>query len=148
MEIPITITVTSNETNMSVKLLLILTKNFCRWITEIKSIWLVICEAGLFLCSWLTYGIAMACLWLRSGKQEPSAQVPSFHATCGPDHHTMHGRCRPDLGRHKVSIRVIFEPRTFQHSRGLTLDVLEIVMEAWAQLLNCQLEIWIHGGRK
>ncbi len=30
----------------------------------------------------------MACFWPRSGKQERSAQVPSFHATCGPDHHS------------------------------------------------------------
>jgi len=36
METLITVTVTLNETNISVKLLLILNKNFCRWMTEIK----------------------------------------------------------------------------------------------------------------
>ncbi len=43
------------------------------FVTQIRS------SCGLFLCSWLTYGIAMACLWPRSGKQERSTQVPSFH---------------------------------------------------------------------
>lgn len=32
--------------------------------------------------------------------------MPSFHATCGPDHYTTHGRCGPDLGQHKVAIWV------------------------------------------
>ncbi len=27
-------------------------------------------------------------------------------------------------------------------------DVWELVTEAWAQLLNCQTEIWIRGGKK
>lgn len=29
--------------------------------------------------SWLTYGHAIACLWLSSSKQKQTAQVPSFH---------------------------------------------------------------------
>ena len=35
--------------------------------------------------SWLRYHHAMACLWLRYGKQEQTAQEPSFHVVCGPD---------------------------------------------------------------
>ncbi|KAL0148727.1 hypothetical protein M9458_055905, partial [Cirrhinus mrigala] len=41
----------------------------------------------------------MACFWPRSGKQERSAQVPSFHAACGPDHHATCARCGPVLCR-------------------------------------------------
>jgi len=40
-------------------------------------------SSGLFLCSWLTCGIAMAYLWPRSG------------------------RCGPDLGRHNVAMWVL-----------------------------------------
>ncbi len=50
METPVTIMVTSNETNVRVKPLLILNKNFCRPLTEIKSVWLVISEAGDAVC--------------------------------------------------------------------------------------------------
>ncbi len=46
MEEPVTIMVTSNETNIRFKPLLILNKSFCRPLTEIKSVWLVISEAG------------------------------------------------------------------------------------------------------
>ncbi len=78
----ITIMVTSNEYKMTYKPLSPFNKNFCRRVTEIKSVWLVISEAGnavcrvvysssaeIFfslywisskaLCSWLTCGIAM-----------------------------------------------------------------------------------------
>ncbi len=48
METPITSTVTSNETNVRFKPLLILNTNFCRHLTDIKSVWLVIRE-GEFL---------------------------------------------------------------------------------------------------
>ncbi len=46
----ITIMVTSNETNVRFKPLLILNKNFCRPLTEIKSVWLVMREAGDAVC--------------------------------------------------------------------------------------------------
>ncbi len=138
METPITSTVTSNETNVRFKPLLILNTNFCRHLTDIKSVWLVIREGEflaialnipqwlktgfwvqghiwrfcgsdkvqcvLFICSWLICGIAMACFWARSGKQEQSTQVQSFHTTCGPDHHSTCARCGPHLGRQYVSI--------------------------------------------
>ncbi len=48
METPVTIMVTSNETTS--KPLLILNENFCRPLTEIKSVWLVISEAGDAVC--------------------------------------------------------------------------------------------------
>ncbi len=38
--------------------------------------------ATMIATNFVTCGIAMACLWPRSGKQERSAQVPSFHTTC------------------------------------------------------------------
>ncbi len=50
METPVTIMVSSNETNVRFKPLLILNKNFCRPLTEIKSVWLVISEAGDAVC--------------------------------------------------------------------------------------------------
>ncbi len=50
MEAPITIMVTSNETNVRFKPLLILKKNFCRPLTDIKSVWLVMSEAGDAVC--------------------------------------------------------------------------------------------------
>ncbi len=50
MEEPVTIMVTSNETNIRFKPLLILNKSFCRPLTEIKSVWLVISEAGNAVC--------------------------------------------------------------------------------------------------
>ncbi len=50
MESPVTIMVTSTETNIRFKPLLILNKNFCRHLTEIKSVWLVISEAGDAVC--------------------------------------------------------------------------------------------------
>ncbi len=50
MATPITIMVTSNETNTRFKPLLILNKNLCRPLTEIKSVWLVISEAGDVVC--------------------------------------------------------------------------------------------------
>ncbi len=49
MEKPVTIIVTSNETNVRFKPLLILNKNFCRPLKEIKSVWLV-SEAGTAVC--------------------------------------------------------------------------------------------------
>ncbi|CAM4686313.1 unnamed protein product [Leuciscus chuanchicus] len=48
----------------------------------------------------------MGCLWPRSGKQEWPTQVPSFHATCGPDPHSTSARCGPDLGRNNVAIKL------------------------------------------
>ncbi len=36
----------------------------------------------------------MACLWPKSGKQERTSPVLSFHAICGPDESV---RCGPDL---------------------------------------------------
>ncbi len=50
METPVIIMVTSIETNVRFKPLLILNKNFCRPLTEIKSVWLVISEAGDAVC--------------------------------------------------------------------------------------------------
>ncbi len=50
METPITIIVTSNETNIRFKPLLILNKSFCRPLTEIKSVWLVISEDDNAVC--------------------------------------------------------------------------------------------------
>ncbi len=50
METPVTIMVTSNETNVRFKPLLILNENFCRQLTEINSVWLVISEAGTAVC--------------------------------------------------------------------------------------------------
>ncbi len=53
----------------------------------------------------------MALLWpafgpdLANRSSPPSFhQVPSFYATCGPDHHSTCARCGPDLGRHYVAI--------------------------------------------
>ncbi len=54
-------------------------------------------QCSLFLCSWLTCGIAVAWLWPRSGEQERSVQVPLFHATCGPDHHSTCAGSGPTL---------------------------------------------------
>ncbi len=50
METPVTIMVTLIETNIRFKPLLNLSKNFCRPLTEIKSVWLVISEAGNAVC--------------------------------------------------------------------------------------------------
>ncbi len=50
METPIIIMVTLNETNVRFKPMLTLNKNFCRPLTEIKSLWLVISEAGNAVC--------------------------------------------------------------------------------------------------
>lgn len=36
-------------------------------------------------CHWLTSDQGMVCLWLSSGKQEPTAQVPSFQVQYGLD---------------------------------------------------------------
>ncbi len=52
--------------------------------------------------SWLTLGHPLACLWPKSGKQEWTAQVPSFHVVCGPDENV---RCGPDLGLRNFAIR-------------------------------------------
>ncbi len=50
----------------------------------------------------------MAFIWPAfgpwSGKQERSTQVPSFHAACGPDHHSTRATCGPDLWRQFVAI--------------------------------------------
>jgi len=62
------------------------------FMTQIRS------SSGLFLCSWLTCAIAMACLWPKSGKQEWATQGPSFHTA----------RCRPDLGRQNVAMWVVW----------------------------------------
>ncbi len=45
--------------------------------------------------SLLTWDLPLACLWPKSGKQEWSAQVPSFHVVCGLNESV---RCGPDLG--------------------------------------------------
>jgi len=58
----------------------------------------------LLACSWLTYGIAMACLWPRSGKHDWATQAPSVIAACGPDLHAKSARCGPDLGRNNVAM--------------------------------------------
>ena len=67
------------------------------FVSQIRS------SSDLFLCSWLTCGIAMACLWPRSGKQEWATQGPSFHAACGPDPHSTSARYGPDPGRNNVA---------------------------------------------
>ncbi len=67
----------------------------------------------------------MACFWPRSGKQERSTQVPSFHATCGPDHHSTCARCVPDLGRQYVAIWVVTSlSTTFQQLRACISDTV------------------------
>ena len=43
----------------------------------------------------------MACLQLRFGKQVLTAQVVSFHASCGPDEHIW---CGPSLGQDSLAI--------------------------------------------
>ncbi len=50
METPVTIMVTSNETNIRFKPMLTLNKSFCRPLTEIKSVWLVMSEDGDAVC--------------------------------------------------------------------------------------------------
>ncbi len=50
METPVTIMVTSNETKIRFKPMLTLNKNFCRPLTEIKSVWLVMSEDGDAVC--------------------------------------------------------------------------------------------------
>lgn len=52
---------------------------------------------------WATFGktvaqlvylvCSVACLWPRSGKQERTARVPSFHAACGVDESDRCGPC-------------------------------------------------------
>ncbi len=51
--------------------------------------------------SWLTLGLPLAYLWPKFGKQERTAQVPSFHAVCGPDESV---RCGPDLDLRNFAI--------------------------------------------
>ena len=60
---------------------------------------------GSMVCFWLTSGIVMAWLWPTFGKQKRSAQVPSFHAVCGPDEHV---RCRPGMGQKNFAIWATF----------------------------------------
>ncbi len=51
METPVTIMVTSNEKKtLDLKPMLTLNKNFCRPLTEIKSVWLVMSEDGDAVC--------------------------------------------------------------------------------------------------
>ncbi len=50
----------------------------------------------------------MACLWLSSGKQGRTAQVPSFHAKSEQDESV---RCEPDLGHSNFAI---WEPSSRQ----------------------------------
>jgi len=68
------------------------------FVAQVKS------SSGLFLCSWLTCGIAMACFWPRSGKQEWATQALSVIAACGPDLHAKSARCGPNLCRNNVAM--------------------------------------------
>ncbi len=60
---------------------------------------------GLF--GWLTCGNAKAYLRPKSGKQDRTAQMPLFHAVCGPEQGVGSGpdlgqnlnKCSPDLGQ-------------------------------------------------
>ncbi len=71
---------------------------------ELKSMWPRFGPVLVYLVySWLTLGLASACLWPKSGKQERITQVPSFHAVCGPDESV---RCGPDLGLRNFAIWV------------------------------------------
>ncbi len=69
---------------------------------ELKSMWPRYWPVLLYLVySWLTLGLPLAYFWPKSGKQERTAQVPSFHAVCGPDESV---RCGPDLGLRNFAI--------------------------------------------
>ncbi len=66
---------------------------------ELKSMWPRFGPVLLYLVySWLTLGLSLAYLWPKFDKQKRTAQVPSFHAVCGPDKSV---RCGPDLGLQK-----------------------------------------------
>ncbi len=69
---------------------------------ELKSMWPRFGPVLLYLVySWLTLGLPLAYLWPKSGKQERTAQVPSFHAVCGSDESV---RCGPHLGLRNFAI--------------------------------------------
>ncbi len=71
---------------------------------ELKSVWPRFGPVLLYLVySWLTLGLPLAYLWPKSGKQEWTAQVPSFHVVCGPDESVRFG---PDLGLRNFAIWV------------------------------------------
>ncbi len=71
---------------------------------ELKSMWPRFWPVLLYLdYSWLTLGLPLVYLWPKSGKQERTAQVPSFHALCGSDESV---RCGPDLGLRNLGSRM------------------------------------------
>ncbi len=49
------------------------------------QIWPVCFILFIYLLSRLPCGLPMACLWPKFGKQERTAQVPSFFSVCGPE---------------------------------------------------------------
>ena len=58
-------------------------------------------DLAYLLSFWFTCGIAMVCLWTRSGKQERTTKVPLLHAVCGP--HESVG-CGLDMGHSNFAI--------------------------------------------
>ncbi len=92
---------------------------------ELKSMWPRFGLVLLYLVySWLTLGLPLAYLWPKSGKQERTAQVPSFHAVCGPDESV---RCGPDLGLRNFAIWVTcLKVNAHQGELSLAGDVIAI----------------------
>ncbi len=64
---------------------------------ELKSMWPRFGPVLLYLVySWLALGLPLAYLWPKFGKQERTAQAPSFFTLCGPEQGVGSG---PDLGQ-------------------------------------------------
>ncbi len=82
---------------------------------ELKSMWPRFGPCLLYLVySWLIVGLLMACLWPKSGKQERTSLVLSFHAVCGPDESV---RCGPDLDIRNFAIWAGAEMKKLHYRR-------------------------------
>ena len=56
------------------------------------------------ISGWDAIWLLQAYLWPRSGKQERTGQVPSFHPVCGPDDSVAVWQRRPNLGPNNFAV--------------------------------------------